>query len=651
MIASAALAAVVHGWLAGWQPSLAPAAIVAFAFSFGAARVAFRPALAVVLGTAYVSPALLHIAFGVTDYHLLLVWLSAFTGVLFAKLDWRRWHVPQPWRVPLAAWALVVAATWPLIAGREVDFSLAAVHTINVATPVFSAPPPVAAAFVAIFALGQLLALLFLDFLWQEFGSTAPAAFVRAVVAPTIAGIGVGCGAGLYQALIDITWLNPLVWSSFGRAGGLALDANTFGTGAAIWAPLGIAAAWWTQQYRGLAIGAFVLLAAGMWTSGSRTALLVLSLGTVGIIVGLLQQRGLWRPRVARIGVAVLAIVVVIALAVVPRDFNSSSGLGRAFARLPRLNAAEIARFAEELWNRFDYGGAADRMIAEHPLTGVGIGAFHVLAPEYIYEKSGGYRFVGGDNAQNWWRHQLAELGVIGALPSLWLSLLVLWLLVRGESKLRPPAVTTIVRMVILGVGAASLVGVPTVHPATMVSVAIGLFFAGVTMQPERGRSDSGVWWTTAFAIMATTTAGQLMSANAALRPPHRAVALGVPYTYGMAPVEGLSANGEMRWIESGALAVRPVERRWFEMTFWHPRPSPSSPPVEVRVRRDGQEVLRRSIPAASPESFFFEVPPDRRSLIFEFTVSPAHTPHALGFAQRWHDDLPPGTTAQQVVR
>src|SRR4029453_7952968 len=63
VIASAAVAAVAHGWLAGWQPSLAPAAFLAFALSFAAARVAFRPALAIVLGTAYIAPALLQLAF------------------------------------------------------------------------------------------------------------------------------------------------------------------------------------------------------------------------------------------------------------------------------------------------------------------------------------------------------------------------------------------------------------------------------------------------------------------------------------------------------------------------------------------------------------------------------------------------------------
>ena len=74
-----------------------------------------------------------------------------------------------------------------------------------------------------------------------------------------------------------------------------------------------------------------------------------------------------------------------------------------------------VRRLARDLWERDGYGLAAMRAVAEHPWTGVGIGAFALLAPERLFHlETGG--LIPADNAQNWWRHQIAELGFIGAV-------------------------------------------------------------------------------------------------------------------------------------------------------------------------------------------------------------------------------------------
>jgi hypothetical protein len=39
------------------------------------------------------------------------------------------------------------------------------------------------------------------------------------------------------------------------------------------------------------------------------------------------------------------------------------------------------------------------------------------------------------DNAQNWWRHQVAELGVVASLPVLIWSLLIAWLVLTRRSR------------------------------------------------------------------------------------------------------------------------------------------------------------------------------------------------------------------------
>ena len=250
-------------------------------------------------------------AFNASDYHHMLVWLGAAAGPVIATADWRRWSFPRTWFIPLVGWALVVAMTWPVIAGREIDFSVAAAKTMIGVQGIFAAPPPVAAAFVVIFAIGQLLSILWLDMCFARFGRADAAAFVRVVIVPFLVSAMIGAVVGMYQALGDIRWLNPEIWSTANRATGLMLDANTFGTGAAIWAPAAIAAAWAVGRQLWPGLLAFALLAAALSMSGSRTALLTLSAGGCGLVIGALRRHGMWQPRIGRL-VALVAVALLV---------------------------------------------------------------------------------------------------------------------------------------------------------------------------------------------------------------------------------------------------------------------------------------------------------------------------------------------------
>lgn len=653
VIVSMALAVVTHGWLAHWQPAIGLAAIAAFVLTFAIARVSLPAGLAFVGATSYLAPALLSLAFNASDYHHMLVWLAAAAGPVIARADWSRWHVPRAWLIPMAGWALVVALTWPIVAGREVDFTVAGARTMMGAQGVFSAPPPVAAAFIVIFALGQLLAILWMDLLCARVALSDGTAFVRAAILPFVASAAIGALVGLYQALGDITWLNPTIWASANRASGLMLDANTFGTGAAIWAPVAIAAAWTTNRRVWLGAAAFAVLAAGLWVSGSRTALLTLVAGTCGVLVGALRRQGVWQPRIGRIVVLVGFVLFLFASAVVPRDYQSSNAFDRLFARVPRLEAGELKRFADELWNRFDYGPAASQMVRDYPLTGIGVGAFHVIAPDYISRASGGKRRVGPDNAQNWWRHQVAELGLIGALPSLAMSLMILWLVVRTPGHENVTGVSTILRGVLIGVGLASLFGVPTQHPATALSLATVLFFFARSVDltgPGEGAAVSRGLWIAAFGVAAATAAGQAITATHELRVSQRATTFGYAYEYGFSPAEGLSAVGEMRWMHPKAARVLHIDAPWYQVSFWHPRPQ-SAESVTVSLAIDGRVVLEREIRGPEPMSFFLQVPRDRSWMVIDFAAAPAAGSYTIGVASQWQRELPPGTSADRVVR
>ena len=58
-------------------------------------------------------------------------------------------------------------------------------------------------------------------------------------------------------------------------------------------------------------------------------------------------------------------------------------------------------------------------------MAGVGVAAFHTLVHDFSMAASG--KDIVPDNAQNWFRHHLAELGVLGSLP--WLAWCVVFAL------------------------------------------------------------------------------------------------------------------------------------------------------------------------------------------------------------------------------
>jgi hypothetical protein len=606
------------------------------------------------------------------------VWLAAFAGIVLARFDWSRWHLPPRWRPPLVGWALVIAVSWPIVAGREVDFSLVAARTLTTTNAAFAAPPPVAAAFVVIVALAQMLGILWMDLLWarsaqSEGGPASPpfdsaqggpepvegpklagiarsdGGFERLVALPLAAGTAVSCLVGIYQATVDLTWMNAHTWASVNRAGGLTNDANSLGTGAALWAPIAVVLAWRAGKTAWLGFVAFLVFAAGMWASGSRTALLTFAVGSIGLGIAMLKQRGLWQPRIGRMIALVAAACFILAMAVVPRNYVSSNPLQRAFSRVPRLEADEIKRFATELWNRFEYGEAAAEIFREHPITGIGIGAFHVVGTDYIYRDTN--RQIPADNAQNWWRHQVVELGLVGALPSLWFSLIVMALL-RGDDD--PPAEVTVLRGVVVGVGLASLVGVPTQYPGTWLSFVSLVFWLSTFIaspQIDRAAPIDRWRWTGVWIVVTIVAVGLAVTARGDLRVVQRALRAGLPYAYGLSGPEGLSAYGDMHRVARDAVSVVAVRHRWLQLTMWPQDADVSSDPVTARVSLDGKEVLQHRFADREPVVYLLEIPQAQFVVLESHVSGQLRGAWALQLAVAWHREIPPDAPPEHVVR
>ena len=532
-------AGAAHAYLMSTRvPELPWAAGGLFVASFAMTRLSLPFALMPALLLAYATPALMLVAVGEAGAHDPLIWLSLLAGPLVASGDWSRWHTPRLWTPLLAMWALMIALTWPIIAGREIDFSLLAAATFDTPNGLLAPPPPLAAALVTGAAMGQLLGILWVDLLWQRFGAERLGRMERWILTPLAISSVIGSVAGLYQRYVDPGWLPFWQWQQMGRSASLMLDANSFGMAAAIWAPLAIVLSRRFGRLLAVGISIAAVLLAGVWSSGSRTAFAVAVFGVLGVFVTSIVQSRSWRGR--------LALVMVLAASVAAVGTAASRATGtnpirRLIENVPAAEAGGARRLLRALWERDGYGTAAAQAISEHPATGVGIGSFNHLAGDFSYRSAGAV--LAPDNAQNWWRQQVVEFGVLGAAPIVTFSLLMVMIVLRAPAvdDRRWPA--AILRSVLVGIGLVSLVAVPTQHPALWLTVVTVVFWLSALVARSHlvaaGQVQSRWIWIAIAALPLAVGAGQLQSATTDLRVPVRAARSGFPYAYGFTTPDG----------------------------------------------------------------------------------------------------------------
>ena len=146
-------------------------------------------------------------------------------------------------------------------------------------------------------------------------------------------------------------------------------------------------AAFAVRQRRALVAVCVPLIAMGLWTSGSRTALATALLCAVGYGIA-----GVWR-RLPRRAAALAIVAILIFAAAVP------FAVSRVYPE--RRNMTAGGAFG---W-RAQMARAALRVTAEHPLFGVGLGSFYEASARYAEAR---------ENAHNNYLQVLAELGIVG---------------------------------------------------------------------------------------------------------------------------------------------------------------------------------------------------------------------------------------------
>ena len=582
------------------------------------------------------APALLRLATGREGPVLDVVWMAGLAGALLRSGGRAGWSLPPLWRLLLGSWALVLTLAWPIVVARELDFHW---HTLHDDAAVNSWAMLTAARVVAwslYVTQTQLLGLLWFDWLWGRFSreANAPPPAVHALwLGATVASV-----VAIYQGGIDLTFLSTPFWAKERRAAATLLDANGYGMLAALAAPV---ACWCLRRRLPVALTVLAVNGIGLWMSGSRTALVGAVAGMLGLAAALVVRgRGSSDPplaavtrRTSRIAATIVAVVVLGGL------FAAGSAIGplRRIAEVP-LSRAGLAG----LWSRGGYGTIAVQMLRETPWTGVGPGMYHVIAPDYW--RVSRQMTLAFDNAQNWWRHQASELGVLGATPVLaWSALLAAGLLLARPRQGRNDA--WLPRALLAGIGVASLVGMPTQNPIVLL-----WFFALVAWWgtasagavPE-GRLSAGAGQALAWSLLVVVVlhgGGTAVLARGWLSVPERARRAHRDYIVGAYELEPLAGDTSFRWTSGDARFLWAAKTRWLLLRLWVQHPDAATSPVRVTVDSRCGAVVDAELKSAAPLNVGIELPEGMDML--EATIRSSRT---------WQPSAsPPGDTRQLGV-
>ncbi len=196
--------------------------------------------------------------------------------------------------------------------------------------------------------------------------------------------------AGSYLAMCLLTAVGAVIVAG----GGARSDRETPGRSTAL-----------------LLLAAVPPIAAGLWLTGSRAALLAVVPASI-----LLVRPALHVPRRLRaVGAGLVVLLALLSLPLLPGRLNPPDVTGRS---LPRT-----VGFRTEM-TRMTF-----RMIAAQPVFGVGVGRFHASSGQYFTPEV--RAAVPRENAHNNFLQVLGELGIVGFVPFVW----ALWVVGRAVAR------------------------------------------------------------------------------------------------------------------------------------------------------------------------------------------------------------------------
>jgi hypothetical protein len=642
VVASAVLAVFAETYLATWHSPqwviwVAVASLVAAAAIGHRLRSIVMP---IVLSMLYLMPAILFAAGINENFSFDYTWLMPLTGLALSGPGMQRWSLPPRWQWPLVTFATIVAVSWPIVFLRETDFSLA-VLAMSPANTSVGVSPLDANLSVTYLAALNLVGVLWLDALCRWYREDRPR-FVREVVYPLAATATIGSAVAIYQGFVDMSFLNRGFWTYMLRVAGTHGDPNKLGAIAAFWA-VGtlVVTRRLASPWAAIASAAVVVIGIGaVWTSGSRTGLAAIMVGLTMAAIEAIRATRFDMKRAVAVGSAVLVIGALVVAALQQASTHTIVQRG-TLGYLPFIGDRGVAQSANELlWERFGYGLAAIQMVQEHPIAGVGVGSFHTLVRDFGrlrgYE---GENTLTPDNAQQWLRHTVAELGLIGTVPVIWwcVSLAVLMFWRAGGDRLT----VGLIRGALLGFLVASIFGMPAQSAAVMITFWTFVFWLLVERGPDASPARTG--WTKPATIatavlIAIHVGATIVDARGELWPRNRSVRFGWFYKYGMSELEPDPGGNpvQRRWtIMPKSLAVVPVQGKVLKFVAWIDHPDGDERPVQTKIWADGNLVFDGAIRRSAPLMIDIPATPGRTHMVLETEIDRLWAPRDFGLRDR----------------
>jgi hypothetical protein len=644
VIVSTVVAAFAEGYL-GAGTSLVPQVLWIGAAGFVAMLALGQQwraiAMPVLMASLYLAPTVLYLSFNAVDYSLDAIWILPLLGLILSDRAALDWSLPDRWRWPLITWALIVSIAWPIVFLREADFALWILPLERVSNTSIGVSPWLVGQNIAYFALLHNVGILLLDALFRWYRDQ-PSRFRADVLRPMVVAAGIAAAVAAYQGFVDLTFLNTGFWAYMIRASGTLADANKLGAVAGLWT---IGAVVFARRMSPpwsvvVTVSGLVLGISAAWLSGSRTGLASVLISSMIAGFEALRWLKLDLRKLAYAGAG--AIVIGTVMVVVLQNASTHTIVQRGtLGYLPFFGDRGIAASANELlWDRFNYGPTAIQMIKEHPLDGIGLGMFHPLSHDFGVAIGRVVRAP--DNAQAWWRHNLAELGLLGFIPLIW------WCVVFGRelfarSESGDRLTSGILRGVLIAFFIASLFGLPSQSAAITMTFWIFVFWfvlerGGHVLQPSTTKDWSKQLAALTIALVTVHAGITVADAYGDLRPRERAQRWNWYYRYGyhisndgadVEPDPGGNAVGR-RWTMKDSLAVIPVKGKVLKFVAWIDHPDADTNPVHTQVFADSVLIyegdLRRS-------PLFLDIPatPGKTHMVIETTTSRTFRPSDAG--------------------
>ncbi|MFN7918098.1 MAG: hypothetical protein U0Q55_22325 [Vicinamibacterales bacterium] len=558
------------------RPETGWAMAAAFVVTASVSLVSARAAAAIVLVTAFIAPALVVLGLGFYYGPEAYVWNAALAA-LVAVRSWNRpWAIPSPMRAPLVTWALVVACTWPVVLLREANFSPALMQ----ADGRFAGSVWIAASWIGTVASNHMLGILWFDWMFREcVEGSAP--FESVVARPMLVSWLATIALGVYQATVNMAFVNGGAHLGLGRASGGLMDANPYGAVAALLGPIAYVLATRSslRGRRALAVAALALSWYGMWVSGSRGAFGTAVIGLLAVAWA--EATGDARKRrwtLAGLGLAVALVAVLTWAAPV-----ANSPIQRLAPLFRGLSDVPLSTFLSERWDPYFYGHTAWRALEDSPLVGIGLGTFPSVVG--AYSTLLGHPPLVVDNAQNWFRHQFTELGLLGSLG--WAC----WVLCAGVllvSRSREVSAGRVAKGAVAASAAVSLIGMPGQSIAFILVFWTCAFFLWQMVEPRWPqallRLDGVRLLPPAIALLCA--AGTVYVGMTTFAPARRAARFGEFYGAAAADFASTESSGHFTMKGPRAIAVVHPASSFVKITVSREGLDGGSTPVRVAVDR-----------------------------------------------------------------